>query len=502
MLSSITLENFKAFKNLDNLEIKPITIFCGTNSCGKSSILESILLLKQTIESKNPNQNLLLNGRFVHLGNFENVIFEKNTDSDLVLNYSFKMKKSDFPKEKNKASFPFLIRDLISRESFDDINSQFIINYKITLGIESKSKIKKYINPIIVKNVFLNVQSENETQISLQSMIEMKFEGDGLYEIIWDNIQPRYSSSKILNKSGDERNIKVTFANLFPYDIIESDELEERKIPYEIANVFHRLNDILQRIVGTFTYLGPLREEPSRRYIYEDEIVEIGVKGENAAYIYSTEQDDILKKHYIYNSENDSFHEEKSIKLSEALEHWFTLMKIEDFRTEQNSEIIFLNLKSGSGEDTRVNIADVGFGVSQIFPILLEGLRMRKGSTLLLEQPEIHLHPNLQMQLADYFISIALSGKNVIVETHSDHIINRLVRRIVEDDTFNLSSLINIFFISSTPSGSIYEKVKIDDKRGIVNWPDGFFDQSATEQERIIRAGLKKRKLNRENRED
>ena len=73
MLESIALENFKSFKELPELKIKPITILCGTNSCGKSSILQSILLLKQTVESKNPNLTLLLNGRFVHLGTFDNM---------------------------------------------------------------------------------------------------------------------------------------------------------------------------------------------------------------------------------------------------------------------------------------------------------------------------------------------------------------------------------------------------------------------------------------------
>jgi len=95
MLKNISLENFKGFKNLDNLNVKPITILCGTNSCGKTSILQSILLLKQTLESQNPNQILLLNGRFVNLGSFENIIFEKNLENPLVFEFTFKLTKED-----------------------------------------------------------------------------------------------------------------------------------------------------------------------------------------------------------------------------------------------------------------------------------------------------------------------------------------------------------------------------------------------------------------------
>jgi predicted ATPase len=115
----------------------------------------------------------------------------------------------------------------------------------------------------------------------------------------------------------------------------------------------------------------------------------------------------------------------------------------------------------------------------------------------MLEHPEIHLHPNLQMQMADYFISLALSQKRVIIETHSDHIVNRLVRRIVEDKKLNLNDLIRIYFIIPTPTGSKYEPVTIDPESGIVNWPRDFFDQTASEQQRTIQAGLNKRMSNR-----
>lgn len=88
------------------------------------------------------------------------------------------------------------------------------------------------------------------------------------------------------------------------------------------------------------------------------------------------------------------------------------------------------------------NIVDVGFGVSQILPIITQGLNMQKEETFILEQPEIHLHPKMQMKMADFILSLALSEKNVIAETHSDHIINRLCRRIMENE--ELRNIVNI----------------------------------------------------------
>ena len=499
MLESIALENFKSFKELSELKIKPITILCGTNSCGKSSILQSILLLKQTVESKNPNITLLLNGRFVHLGTFDNIIFEKNMENHVVLDFSFKLPKFgvSLPRHRRSPSIPYqlLLRNLIPTESYRSSN-EFIIDFKISLQTEQNDK---YLKSMTINHLDLKIRTNEE--IISEVNLDLNLEKNKLYNIKWENIFSRIRHNHA-TQSG-EATAKIEFANLLPVSINFQDVTIENERISDVSVFFNRLNILFQSVFATYTYIGPLREEPSRRYIYEDEIVEIGIKGENAAYIYLAEQDNnVIKNSFFYDDESNSFVQFKqSLKLHQALTNWLDFMKIKNLRPEPTNEIIYLNLNSSSADKTRVNIADVGFGVSQIFPIILEGLRMPKGNTLLLEQPEIHLHPNLQMQMADYFISLALSNKNVIVETHSDHIINRLVRRIVEDEQFNLKEMIGIYFIKPTENGSVYEEICIDDKRGIINWPIDFFDQTATEQEKIIQAGLKKRKSERDKRE-
>jgi predicted ATPase len=287
--------------------------------------------------------------------------------------------------------------------------------------------------------------------------------------------------------------LQIKFESLFP--IIEYNESGDyEKIPFQVRNFLRAFDEFISSFNEDVSYVGPLREEPSRRYIYENEVLEIGSKGENAAYIYHTERETVLKGHYFYDEGTSRFSQTKDISLNEALELWLNQMNIKGFTPDRQSEIIRLNMDANSSAGTKVNIADVGFGVSQIFPILLEGLRLRQSGTLLLEQPEIHLHPALQMQMADYFLSLALSSKHVIVETHSEHIINRLVRRIVEDESNEISKLVAIYFVSNGPEGATYEEVKLDPLKGISNWPSGFFDQTATEQEKIMMAGIAKRK--------
>ena len=102
-----------------------------------------------------------------------------------------------------------------------------------------------------------------------------------------------------------------------------------------------------------------------------------------------------------------------------------------------------------------------------------------------------------QMKLADFILSMGLSGKNIIIETHSEHIINRLVRRIVEDSTGKLNSIIGINFVKNTDKGSKYETVKISENNGIVNWPEEFFDQAAGEHQKIMNAIIRNKMENK-----
>ena len=177
--------------------------------------------------------------------------------------------------------------------------------------------------------------------------------------------------------------------------------------------------------------------------------------------------------------------------VADVLQYWLRQMGISDFGFSIGDHFIDLRMSSSSDPALRVGVQDVGFGISQVYPILLEGVRLREGRTLLLEQPEIHLHPALQMNLADFLLCQALDGKGIVVETHSEHIVNRLVRRMVEDPSYR--DLVGIYFFQASPTGSVAEEIEYDDVFGIANWPKGFFDQAAEEIRSIMRAGIKRK---------
>ena len=185
---------------------------------------------------------------------------------------------------------------------------------------------------------------------------------------------------------------------------------------------------------------------------------------------------------------------EQSTTLGDAVKEWASFLGIEDLSIDNSDipgvKITQINIGSQ-------NIVDVGFGISQVLPILVEGLAIHTGDTLILEQPEIHLHPKMQMEMTDFLISLAKQGKNLIVETHSDHVINRLVRRSLEDS--KLKDIIQIYFIEKNSDNcSILTKIDIDETLGIDNAPIGFFDQYASETDQILKIGYSKMRFRQE----
>lgn len=501
MLTNLNLYNFKAFQQLEHLGLKPITVLCGTNSCGKSSVLQSILLIKQTLESQDPNQTLLLNGRFVHLGAFDSVLYEKDIKRPLGIEMEFIVSSEELASRPSAQTFPvtMVLRDVLADDFFrqqDFSKMRFFVSMKLRFGHdrEEPQRQPEYLKPVSIQMMELRIKgdlpgrgSSSTTKLRLLKQL------DGLYAVEFENYNPDF-----LGKDQFSEALRIEFANLFPSKVEGSKPSKDApSIVSRLQYAFYPFSWLLKELISRHTYLGPLREAPARRYIYEDAVLEIGLKGENAPYLYLTERSNQIRDHYFYDIKRDRFEKVDSVPLGAAVSRWLKLMGIEGFEPRRSAELVYVELDSALAPGTRVNISNVGFGVSQIFPIILEGLRMRKHESLLLEQPEIHLHPNVQMQMADYFISLALSGKQVIIETHSDHIINRLVRRVVEDETDTLGNLLAVYFVRPTTGGSVVEPVAIDPERGIVKWPVEFFDQTASEQERIMRAGLRKRMARR-----
>jgi len=256
-----------------------------------------------------------------------------------------------------------------------------------------------------------------------------------------------------------------------------------------VSSASSSVADFLARSVY---YLGPLREDP--RSVYRRSLAPgsraLGVKGEFAAAVLIEQSDREVTSPRADPSSADS-----GTTLRAALEEWLCFFDVAtevDARESSLGPLLRIREREGG---RWLHLTNVGVGVSQLLPVLMICLMAEPGSLVLLEQPELHLHPALQQKLGDFLLACAQSGRQVIVETHSEYLVSRLRRRIADSPSTDLVDHVGILFAEKREGFTRYRDVRPNEFGGIEEWPAGFFDQSASEAQEILRAAIKKRKV-------
>lgn len=232
-------------------------------------------------------------------------------------------------------------------------------------------------------------------------------------------------------------------------------------------------------------YLGPLRQEPRAFSDFSDESrPDVGAAGEYLARVLQ-------------------WHGTKSVDvpglgqadLVDGLQYWLRELGIVEDVTVEARGRAGVSVEVRPPElDRPVDLTSVGVGVSQVLPVLAVCLLAEPGDVVLLEQPELHLHPALQMRLADFLLACVDSGRQIIVETHSEHLVNRLRRRVAEDDSSKISDLVRVVFAERDADGhTSFRPSDINPLGGLSeDWPDGFLDLGARDAQKLLQAGLAK----------
>lgn len=183
-------------------------------------------------------------------------------------------------------------------------------------------------------------------------------------------------------------------------------------------------------------------------------------------------------------------------QLFQAFNAWLRYFGIGDCCMLQNNadDPTDIQLKIGTHRLDRIT-ATIGYGTNDIVSLIVNSLLEHNDKVLWLKSPEAYLHPNLQLAMADLLLSLMKNGKRIVVETHSDHILNRLLRRIIEDEQDNLiKDKIKIYFISNDGHDgerySTIQEIKVDPVRGFVDAPLDFFSQFSAEITEIFNAGI------------
>ena len=254
---------------------------------------------------------------------------------------------------------------------------------------------------------------------------------------------------------------------------------------------------------SSLKYLGPLRDTPKPLYPLAPaaDPHDVGLRGENTASILELHKS--RKIRYIPSANfKDPRIDRKTVTrtLEAAVTDWLQYLGVANSVWSRDRGKLGHELKVGlSNSDSTHDLTHVGVGVSQVLPILLMCLLADTDSTLVFEQPELHLHPRVQTLLGDFFISIVLCSKQCIVETHSEYFIDRIRFRIAAaSPESELNSHAKIYFVEKPSRASSFREVVINEYGAIADWPDGFFDQSQQEAEAIITAALAKKRAQRD----
>lgn len=254
--------------------------------------------------------------------------------------------------------------------------------------------------------------------------------------------------------------------------------------PLHGTSITSRLVEFWNRFLAeSLVYLGPLRVGPRAAYgigpATENENIPLGESGEFLAKKLFNER--AINSYPIL--ENGELRKGR-ISLEEAVSFWY------DFLVDtREPNAISVGAPSRQGYPLNIanrTLADVGFGASQILPVLGLCLSARPGTLILLEQPELHLNPGMQQKLADFLLYMSKTGRQIIVETHSEYLITRLRRNAASNvDDHKYFSI--IFVERDSKTGSSYRTVSVDDQGDLSEWPKGFFDHVADDLRVLMR---------------
>lgn len=458
MLTSLRIQNFKAWRDTGEIRLAPLTVIFGANSAGKSSLGHLLLALKQTALSADRKRALHLgdDNSLIDLGTFKECIYQHQLDRPLAFDLSW--------------TVPYRL------EVKDPVSTTRYFGNELTLSTSMRAQ-KKSEQPHIEE---LTYKLYNQGHFSLSA--EFKRDGEKLNLTTSENYKLLRSSGRVWPLEDPDKFYRISDQSRARFQ--NSDFLADFALETEAA-------------LGRLYYLGPLRDHPKRIYQWSGDTPEsVGQKGEFtiASVLAATAQSRTLNrgpKKRQYPFETFIAQWLKQLGVIESFE-------VKPVAAGRKEYEVLVKTHANSSE---VKITDVGFGVSQMLPALVQAFYCPPNSTVWMEQPEIHLHPQVQAELADVFISSVQSKENgkdrniqLIIESHSEHFLNRLQRRIAEGVLDPKEVAIYFCKRNSTDGEAELEPLTLNIYGEIENWPEDFFgDEMADITARTLAAIERKR---------
>lgn len=387
MISSLELRQFKCFREL-RLPLGPLTLLTGVNAAGKSSVIQSLVLLHQTVQESELADGLLLNGRLLRLGRFGDVMDEFH-----------------------------------GRDSFSIGLSTEGVSVRWVFQSESKDSL---VAPVAERSV-----TADDQQLSASIL----------------------DSHSFFPRLNDEA--KETFTE-------------------EAAGLSDRLSK-MEHLMTRLLYLSTERIGPQETYGAETGFVsevELGSRGE-------------LTPWFLLKNGERQVHPALCLDATTTLQRQIAVRLADffpgadlDLQPVPGTNLVTLLIRtSQAGRYHRLQ--NVGYGLTHVLPVLVACLAASPGQTVLIENPEAHLHPAAQAKMGEFVALVAATGVQLILESHSDHVLNG-IRRAVKERVLAPDSVAIHFFQRQDLEADVRSQIispQINSRGVIDQWPENFFDQ-------------------------
>lgn len=426
MIKKFEVRNYKCHEGNKHFSLPGLTIVSGTNNSGKSSLLQSIFLLTQSRMKSYPF--LAINDE-LRLGSFSDIL-NKNQPNSETLEFSFTFEES-----------------LLKTYDVEELIVNLI--YKNPNNLSNITLPYFETNPILTGIEFVFKKLGMETEIINMELVDEKTQSI-IYEISGDS---------------DEGFCKIE--GVIPEPIIYKDiEEKEREICSQSIDSIRSLLKLINS--DNIKYIKAFRVDNFTEG--NKAFNNLGLSGEHTA--------EVIHKYWDTETDFDFQGIEKPITFGKLFDYWVKRLLGENHRIRTTSidkdkfKINIQELKTGH----EFSLDQVGFGISQILPILTLLLSSKKNEIILIENPEVHLHPKLQSQFVELCTFVLENNRKVVIETHSEHIINRIRLKIKEEPS--LLEKINILFFESDQNSIVYTDIEITQEGRLSHWPVDFFDQT------------------------
>lgn len=510
MLTRLNVKNYKAFEDV-SINLRPITILLGANSVGKSSIVQLFLMLQQTGRAgfKSYKSALKLYGGYINLGDPLNLFRKKDKSNPICFSFHVKSKTiKNVLKEELFDSFTTLFfqlpmylpikgfsdlrhKPIESKEDFSKyVDSVIAVLSKSTTKDEFRREIKYFLRqrhtfPISIINKanknellkvydFLRDLSRGIKNENFEIIYNLKLNSSNNLEISQlELVHDEIVLLRILNNesvalhsdliSFTQADIELVSTVFQPGNTIFSsfnnaqtnEQLESSPVANLVVQIFVVIQTEMQREFSenSINYVSPLRAHPKRYYMLDKAKLNLTL--------------DTLDGDAIAEVLKDNQQVTKNVNV--WLKNFGVEVDVQGFKEVIHHLVVKQN-------NIDLDITDVGFGISQILPVIIQGFLSADNSMTIIEQPEIHLHPKMQADLADLFIDIVRnsSNKKLIIETHSEYLLKRLRRRISEGKISPNDVSICLFSPQTKSSGATIENLTIEEK-GFFDWPIDFY---------------------------